>query len=176
MGNSAPSYANCKTNPFPEEQLSTVIQLVECLKMEHNIKNFNIVGHSDIAPSRKIDPGVLFPWHELANENLGLYSRAHAIPNKVLYKYGDETEDIEFLKKNLTHYGYKIKNQVEENEKVFDENLSVVVRAFHFHFNVDVVEEGFAWDDWTATDAMRLEELILMKEQELLENEEAICV
>lgn len=58
--------------PFPPEQVSAVVRLVHDIKDRHQITRGNIVGHSDIAPSRKRDPGELFPWHELARRRLAL--------------------------------------------------------------------------------------------------------
>ena len=58
--------------PFPAEQLSAVVRLVAEVKDRHEVTRGNIVGHSDIAPARKRDPGELFPWHELARRRLAL--------------------------------------------------------------------------------------------------------
>ena len=58
--------------PFPDEQMASVIRLVAEIKDRHEITRGNIVGHSDIAPSRKRDPGELFPWHSLARRRLAL--------------------------------------------------------------------------------------------------------
>lgn len=58
--------------PFPEAQVDAVVRLVAEIKDRHEITRGNIVGHSDIAPSRKRDPGELFPWHRLARLRLAL--------------------------------------------------------------------------------------------------------
>lgn len=58
--------------PFPEEQIASVVQLVMQVKDRYQITRGNIVGHSDIAPARKRDPGELFPWHSLARLRLAL--------------------------------------------------------------------------------------------------------
>lgn len=58
--------------PFPDEQIAAVIRLVADIKDRHQITRGNIVGHSDIAPARKRDPGELFPWHALARLRLAL--------------------------------------------------------------------------------------------------------
>ena len=58
--------------PFPPEQVASVVQLVAEIKDRHEITRGNIVGHSDVAPVRKRDPGELFPWHELARRRLAL--------------------------------------------------------------------------------------------------------
>ncbi|WP_324809579.1 N-acetylmuramoyl-L-alanine amidase [Sphingomonas sp. LY29] len=60
--------------PFPDEQIAALIPLVADIKERHGIGRGNVVGHSDIAPSRKEDPGELFPWHALARRRLALPS------------------------------------------------------------------------------------------------------
>lgn len=58
--------------PFPDEQLDALIPLVREIKDRHGITRGNVVGHSDIAPARKRDPGELFPWGKLARLRLAL--------------------------------------------------------------------------------------------------------
>jgi N-acetylmuramoyl-L-alanine amidase len=58
--------------PFPEEQIDALIPLVAAIKDRHGITRGNVVGHSDIAPARKQDPGELFPWNRLARLRLAL--------------------------------------------------------------------------------------------------------
>ncbi len=58
--------------PFPETQMSALIPLINDIVTRHRITRGNIVGHSDIAPARKQDPGELFPWDQLARLRLAL--------------------------------------------------------------------------------------------------------
>lgn len=58
--------------PFPDAQISALIPLVADIVQRHKITRGNIVGHSDVAPARKIDPGELFPWAQLAKLRLAL--------------------------------------------------------------------------------------------------------
>ncbi|WP_394647312.1 N-acetylmuramoyl-L-alanine amidase [uncultured Sphingomonas sp.] len=57
---------------FPEPQVDAVVRLVAHLKDVYEITRGNVVGHSDVAPQRKRDPGELFPWHRLARLRLAL--------------------------------------------------------------------------------------------------------
>ena len=57
---------------FPEEQIDALVPLVSEIKQRYGITRGNVVGHSDIAPARKKDPGELFPWHRLAKVRLAL--------------------------------------------------------------------------------------------------------
>ena len=58
--------------PFPDQQIDALIPLMQEIKDRHGITRGNIVGHSDIAPTRKQDPGELFPWGKLARLRLAL--------------------------------------------------------------------------------------------------------
>lgn len=60
--------------PFPDEQIAALIPLVSAIKDRHGIGRGNVVGHSDVAPTRKVDPGELFPWEALARRRLALPS------------------------------------------------------------------------------------------------------
>lgn len=59
--------------PYPMCQISALICLCKHLKRKYHIKKQNILGHSDIAPTRKPDPGKAFPWAYLARHNLGIW-------------------------------------------------------------------------------------------------------
>lgn len=58
--------------PFPEAQVDGLIPLVADIVRRHGLTRGNVVGHSDVAPMRKRDPGELFPWHRLARLRLAL--------------------------------------------------------------------------------------------------------
>lgn len=58
--------------PFPDAQIDALIPLLSDLMQRHRITRGNVVGHSDIAPARKRDPGELFPWGKLARLRLAL--------------------------------------------------------------------------------------------------------
>ena len=72
--------------PFPEAQLTALIALACEILARHPIPAVNVVGHSDIAPDRKTDPGELFPWQRLASTGVGLWpdpvpARASDLPD-----------------------------------------------------------------------------------------------
>lgn len=67
--------------PFSEEQIASLIDLLGVLKKRHGIPTANFIGHSDIAPSRKVDPNITFPWKRLAEESFGFwYDETEAAP------------------------------------------------------------------------------------------------
>ncbi len=87
--------------PFTEAQQQTLVPLLKRLIKKYKIKPWNIVGHSDIAPTRKPDPGKAFFWHELADEGIGLWfdlqdatKRTEAHPQKLLEIIGYDTTDL----------------------------------------------------------------------------------
>lgn len=65
--------------PFLDAQIHTVIMLCRHLKERYHISPQNVVGHADIAPLRKVDPGPLFPWTRLIKEGLTFQVSAQAI-------------------------------------------------------------------------------------------------
>jgi N-acetylmuramoyl-L-alanine amidase len=79
--------------PFPTAQIDSLINLAKGILDRHNIPASGIVGHSDIAPDRKLDPGELFPWPALAEADIGVFPKA-----------GIDTQ--EHLDSLLTRIGY----------------------------------------------------------------------
>lgn len=62
--------------PFSEAQINSLLALLTKLKKDYNIPTQNFIGHSDIAPSRKVDPSALFPWQLLAEKGFGFWPEA----------------------------------------------------------------------------------------------------
>ena len=69
---------------FSPKQINSVIKLSKYLIKRYNIKATNILGHSDVAPTRKKDPGEKFPWKYLAKNKIGLW---HNLNNRILKNY-----------------------------------------------------------------------------------------
>jgi N-acetylmuramoyl-L-alanine amidase len=59
--------------PFPPEQINSLLHLLDKLKTAYSIPSANFIGHGDIAPTRKNDPNKFFPWKELADKGFGLW-------------------------------------------------------------------------------------------------------
>lgn len=86
--------------PFPEAQMSALIPLVADIVARHHIRPANVVGHSDVAPARKDDPGELFDWEALARLRL-------AVPRPTRNLADPHWSDGGFLLA-LERYGYDV--------------------------------------------------------------------
>lgn len=60
--------------PFPEEQINSLLVLLNSIKTRYDIPTGNFVGHADVAPTRKQDPNIYFPWKELAMHGFGFWA------------------------------------------------------------------------------------------------------
>lgn len=68
---------------FPEKQIESLTHLCKEILARHPIPARNVVAHSDIAPTRKEDPGELFPWERLAQEGIGVFPRVENRESRV---------------------------------------------------------------------------------------------
>ena len=64
---------NNGTEAFAEPQLNSLLSLLDTLKKRHNIPPANFIAHSDMAPTRKVDPNINFPWQRLSQQGFGLW-------------------------------------------------------------------------------------------------------
>lgn len=107
--------------PFPDAQIDALIALAQKILSRHPIAARNVVGHSDIAPSRKSDPGELFPWQRLKSYGIGLWPFSGQ-------------EKVEWLPqeslRRLAEYGYDISDPV------------AAMTAFQRHFRPDLINGG----------------------------------
>jgi len=96
---------------FTKVQINRLVILCRNLKKKYRIKNQFILGHSDIAPLRKIDPGEKFPWKHLSSKNIGIY------PKKIKIKNGFQlkTKNNKAFFKNLYKIGYRYLNKRLQN-------------------------------------------------------------
>jgi len=125
--------------PFSEPQIASVIGLVADIRSRWTVPDDRIVGHSDVAPDRKSDPGELFPWRRLAREGHGLWSDAPAAPGAPLGP-GDDGLGVMVVRSALARIGYDCPRL-----GAYDEALAVIIRAFQRHWRpegVDGVADG----------------------------------
>lgn len=88
--------------PFSEAQIQSLLTLLETLKTKYRIPFTNFIGHSDIAPARKNDPSVLFPWKRLAARGFGVwYDESNLQPVPANFNYVDALRIIGYDVSNL---------------------------------------------------------------------------
>jgi N-acetylmuramoyl-L-alanine amidase len=94
-----------------------------------------VVGHSDVAPTRKKDPGEKFPWQSLANSGVGHWVRPVPIARGDVLKPGSEGDEVRAMQEALAQYGYGIKISGK-----FDTATVDVLTAFQRHFRPERVD------------------------------------
>jgi N-acetylmuramoyl-L-alanine amidase len=91
---------------YPDTQILAVIKLAKEIIERHNIQPNNIVGHSDIAPERKEDPGEHFPWAGLAAAGVGYWPGDPSGDKRILFEPGDRDRGISIIQRGLADLGY----------------------------------------------------------------------
>lgn len=91
---------------FPDVQIMAVIALSKDIMKRNKIIPANVVGHSDIAPERKNDPGEKFPWAGLAAAGVGLFPQTVSEDRRILFSLGDRDRGIAIAQSGLAHIGY----------------------------------------------------------------------
>ena len=110
---------------FTNRQINRLIKLCLNLKRKFKIKNSNILGHSDISPMRKQDPGEKFPWKKLKKRKLGIWYRPFKLKSQKINK----KKINELFFKNLFKIGYRYFDiERRRREDVF------LIRAFQRRF------------------------------------------
>lgn len=107
---------NSGISEFSSIRIESCIELCLYLLNKHNINPARVIGHSDVAPDRKIDPGIFFDWQRLAKHGLGWWHNleySQELANKILYKFGQEGKKIAKLQQALRKLGYKEIYQVK---------------------------------------------------------------
>lgn len=115
---------------YTEVQLAATIELCKSIILRHDIKAYNVIGHSDIACGRKSDPGPLFPWKRLADAGIGIWFDV----NESEFKDSMPDNHITWVQNKLLEFGYDCAVTGE-----FDEKTKNVMQSFQMHFRQDDV-------------------------------------
>lgn len=94
--------------PYPEAQITRVIDLVKDIAQRHRVPPNRIVGHSDIAPSRKVDPGPMFPWPRLAAAGLIPWPDAALVAERRSRYEAAPLPDIAWFQAKLAAHGFAV--------------------------------------------------------------------
>ena len=119
---------------FPDAQIESVIALVADIRSRWDIEDRDIVGHSDVAPDRKDDPGELFPWKRLAEAGHGLWAEWPPAPGAPIGE-GEEGAAVFALQAGLTRLGFDLPPSGR-----FDAATTVAVCAFQRHWRPEKVD------------------------------------
>jgi N-acetylmuramoyl-L-alanine amidase len=114
---------------YPSRQIAAVTALCRGIMLRREIPSHRVLGHSDVAPSRKKDPGEKFPWHSLANSGVGHWVQPMPIVRGETLKLGNIGDDVRDLQLALARYGYGVPGTGK-----YDGLTMEVVAAFQRHF------------------------------------------
>jgi N-acetylmuramoyl-L-alanine amidase len=120
---------------FPAPQMRSVIALARDIVARHGIPGHRVLGHSDVAPSRKSDPGEKFDWAALAAAGVGFWVPPAPIEGDAGLAPGDQGQEVLALQRQLAAYGYGIAETGQ-----YDDATVQVVRAFQRHFRPSRVD------------------------------------
>ena len=114
---------------FKKKQISTLKKLLKSLINKYKIRNQNILGHSDVSPDRKKDPGEKFPWKDLANKDLSIWHKLKENKIKILRNQRLNSKDENMFFKNLYKIGYSKMNK----------NKLFLIKAFQRRFRQSLI-------------------------------------
>jgi N-acetylmuramoyl-L-alanine amidase len=121
---------------FTKRQIAAVIALCRGIITRRGIKADRVLAHSDVAPSRKQDPGEKFPWRLLAESGVGLWVTPARISEKgPNFALGQNGDDVRSVQSALADFGYGV-----PVSGAFDEATRDVVAAFQRHFRPTKVD------------------------------------
>ena len=121
---------------FSKKQIKSLIKLTIILIKKYKINKNHILGHSDVAPDRKMDPGEKFPWEVLYKNKIGTW---HNLNNNKLSFFRRKTvsvKEICLFMKNLVKLGYPNKGSIVKNKEKYHRLL---IKAFQRRFRPELI-------------------------------------
>ena len=122
-------------DPYPDAQIGSVIALCRDVIDRRDLDPANVLGHSDLAPHRKRDPGEAFPWGRLCEEGIGPCVEPAPLGGGRFMQRGDGGEPVAALQAMLAVLGFAIEPTGE-----YCEHTEVTVRAFQRHWRQSLVD------------------------------------
>ncbi|QQR68488.1 MAG: N-acetylmuramoyl-L-alanine amidase [Alphaproteobacteria bacterium] len=129
--------------PFPVAQMRSLTTLAAQIMARHNIRPEDVLGHSDIAPQRKRDPGELFDWPALALQDMGLW------PQITAQDIADPPQDMALWQQALQQYGYECPSSGQD-----DPRTCAVIAAFQRHYRPESITGLGDADTWARLRAL----------------------
>ena len=118
--------------PFKLKQIKSLIKISKLLIKKYSIKKENILGHSDIAPLRKKDPGENFPWKLLAKKQIGVWHKIN-FRNCIKWRGKKFNRELIFFFRNLKKFGYFVTTSKKKE-------LRKIVYNFQRRFRPELVD------------------------------------
>src|SRR5690606_19073522 len=106
--------------PYPQEQIDVVIQLSKEIMARHDIRPEFVLGHADIAPGRKQDPGPTFPWKQFADAGLIPWPDAAQVAERLAFHRQQPLPDVAWFQQRLAAVGYRVPDSGELDEATRD--------------------------------------------------------
>ncbi len=120
--------------PWSEQQIDALVLLLKDIMQRHGLTAASVIGHSDIAPQRKVDPGPAFPWQRLAQEGLILWPEPQAVAIH-LQIFTQQLPSTLWFQQQLAKVGYAVPEHGE-----FDQATRNVVAAFQMKYRPDLYD------------------------------------
>lgn len=130
-----PNLAGQRGPGYPKAQVEVVAALIQDIAARHDVAPHNIVGHSDVAPLRKQDPGPSFPWRALALEGVGRWFDEGAASAEQARLESTGLPDARWAQLELKRIGYPITITGE-----WDKQTETVLAAFQMHYRPETVD------------------------------------
>lgn len=118
---------------YPDTQIAAVIALCKDIIARHG--ELTVLGHSDIAPARKIDPGEHFPWQRLAREGIGFWPDVQTDDRRILFEAGSRDRGVAIVQRGLAHIGYSARVT-----GVMDEDTGLIIEALQRRYRPDEID------------------------------------
>lgn len=115
-------------HPWSPAQIDALIPLLKDILARHGLAPERVIGHSDVAPQRKVDPGPLFPWQRLAEAGVAIWPDAEAVARLTLELDG-LTPPVAWFQQYLRAFGYTV-----PDTGVADQATRNVIAAFQMRF------------------------------------------
>ena len=121
---------------FSKKQIKSLIKLAKILTKKYKIKKNHILGHSDVAPDRKMDPGEKFPWEVLYKNKIGTWHNLNSNKLSFFRRKTVSVKEIRLFMKNLVKLGYPNKGSIVKNKEKYHRLL---IKAFQRRFRPELI-------------------------------------
>lgn len=120
-------------HPWAQGQIEALIPLLQDILQRHQLSPDRVLGHSDIAPQRKVDPGPLFPWRQLAAAGVAVWPDADAVARQQRM-LGGHTPPLQWFEMALQRFGYSLQGAQDNTAGAQARATQNLIAAFQMRF------------------------------------------